>query len=102
MVTIQITFMQKVMAFAPLVDCQMMSMSDSGDITDDVNGCNQSMHDMSSCSSDCDMMNVVSTTHFVESKNTLHFLSYSFNYPDFVSTIPLFFPSSLYRPPLFS
>ncbi len=99
--TIQITFMQKVMASVALSKGETQSasyckmMMDSGH-------CNTEMMSMNDCQNDCDMMNVVSVTHFIENKQLLSLVYSQFNYPSLNISPLIPQPTSLYRPPLFS
>lgn len=104
MVTIQVTFMQKVIASVPLlkgekqvmVHCERASMDTSSDY------CSRTMVMQTKCPSDCKMMNVVSVTHFIEDEQPLFFTHTALRYPNFITATAHFQPQGLYRPPLFS
>lgn len=101
MATIQITFMQKVIASVPLLESNKQLISHCDMITSDMNliTC---VEKAQNCQSDCDMMSVVSVIHFIENEQTLAVLYTLFNYPDFIASPRYFQPTSLYRPPLLS
>ncbi|WP_298939612.1 hypothetical protein [uncultured Psychromonas sp.] len=99
--TIQVTFIQKVMASVALSKGETQSasyckmMMDSGH-------CNTEMMSMNDCQNDCDLMSVVSVTHFIENNQLLSLAYSQYNYPSF-NISPLHSqPTSLFRPPLFS
>lgn len=100
--TIQITFMQKVMASVPLLKSDFQTMNHCKMDMANKSACHDQSINMENCQSDCEMMNVVSITHFINHDKTLSFDSKPFNYPDFLTTIPNPQSMSLYRPPLFS
>jgi hypothetical protein len=104
MVTIQVTFIQKVIASVSFSEVDVVS----------VNHCNMDMMDMSSvscptemvdmknCQTDCDMMTVVSVAHFSEDELAVLFAYSQLIYPSLTTSNTYFQPASLYRPPLFS
>ena len=109
MVTILLTFTQKVTAYAPLleneaasmVNCSMMSMghhkSMMGEHSSD---CDHSkMSHKKDCQSDCELMTVVSVLHFIEHEYTIFQPSLLLAYQTGSSDTPYYFPESLYRPP---
>lgn len=106
MITIQVTFMQKVMASVSLVEdeiqttmhCKVMMMSHL-DCSNMNMATNMSMQD---CNDNCEMMNVVSITHFIENTPLLSFTYNRLNYLALKLSILSSLPKSLYRPPLFS
>ncbi|MEI6896729.1 MAG: hypothetical protein V5786_04450 [Psychromonas sp.] len=109
MATIQITFMQKVIASVPLLESNKQSMLQGNKQL--ISHCDMIASDMNlitcvekaqNCQSDCDMMSVVSVIHFIENEQTLAVLYTLFNYPDFIASPRYFQPTSLYRPPLLS
>jgi len=106
MLTILLTFTQKVTAFAPLLNdgtmmmnCSMLEMANTSD--SEVNEKDCSCDDMSlmNCENDCEMMTVVSVLHFIEHDHsvTQHYLLTT--YQTGTATAPSYFPESLYRPP---
>ncbi len=106
MITIQVTFLQKVMASAPLLEGEIQTTKHCKMVTISYLDCsnmnmttNMSMQD---CNDNCEMMNVVSVTHFIENTTILSFTYNRINYP-VLNLSPLHaHPKSLYRPPLFS
>lgn len=107
MVTIQMTFMQKVIASVQSLDKEsvtiehcamsMMQMSEYH--------CSEmltTMNSLQDCQSDCEMMNVVSVTHFIE--NTFQFSSpyTQLSYSALIVPLTNAQSKSLYRPPLLS
>lgn len=107
MITIQLTFMQKVIASVPLLDkesvtidhCAMSMMQMRKHHCSEMLKTKNSLQD---CQSDCEMMNVVSVTHFIE--NTFQFsLSYTqLSYSALIVPLTNTQSKSLYRPPLLS
>lgn len=104
MVSIQVTFMQKVMASVSLsksnvqgemmncdtmIDCAMDKMSHAASA-------------MENCESDCKMMSAVSVIHFVEHAPILSFTSTDLSYPTLIILPANAQPKSIYRPPLLS
>ena len=101
MMTIQITFMDKVIASVTFVETQTSSSMHYEGMRM-MKGCANTMKAMENCSLDCDMMTVISVVHFIEDEQEIHFHTYQLNYPIFMTSPPQFLPTSLYRPPLYS
>lgn len=103
MVTIQVTFIQKVVASMPFSEIEAVSMNHCDMDMMQMNSlpCS-STTEMKNCQTDCDMMSVVAVTHFIEDENTLSFAYTQLNYPALITANTRFQPTSLYRPPLFS
>lgn len=104
MVTIQITFMQKVIASVPVFesDSQSVMHCDMGNMNMRALDCATQMNTMENCESNCEMMTVVSVIHFIENGKTLT-LSYTpLIYPTLTTNTSNAHPTSLYRPPLLS
>ena len=104
MVTTLLTFTQKVMAVAPLLEsgkqtmvhCEMENMNmHSAD-------CATDMLSMDNCPNDCEMMSVVSVLHFIEHEQLLSFQSSLLQYLNLSVTPPYHFSETLYRPPFLS
>jgi hypothetical protein len=108
MLTILLTFTQKVTAFAPVLNAETVSM---------VNcpmpmGANGSQMEMSTtdcagdemsptmdCQSDCDLMTVVSVLYFIDHAHAVIQPQLQLAYQAGTSATPYYFPESLYRPP---
>lgn len=104
MVTIQITFMQKVIASVSPLENDSVSTQHCGmDMHDmDLAHCVTESMDMKNCESDCDMMTVVSVVHFIEDERLVSLVHSQLRYPSVIIPHTDYSPSSLYRPPLFS
>ncbi len=108
MLTILLTFTQKVTAFAPLlenettsmVNCPMsMGLHESQmDMSKTDCGGDEMPHTMD-CQSDCDFMTVVSVLYFIEHEHTVNQPQLQLTYQTGISAAPYYFPESLYRPP---
>jgi len=111
MLTILTTFIQKVSAFAPvlnddivsIVNCPMPMMEHSthkdmnkAECTSD--GMSQGMD----CPNNCDMMTVVSVLHFIDYTHSVNQSMLLLSYQRGTSGVPYYFPESLYRPPFLS
>ena len=107
MVTIQVTFIQKVIASVSFSEVDVVSvhhcdMDMNCNIDMSSVSCPTEMVDMKNCQTDCDMMTVVSVIHFSEDELTVSFAHSQLIYPSFATSNTYFQPSSLYRPPLLS
>jgi len=109
MVTIQITFMQKVIVSVPVLKSELQSQQvthcDMENMSMSALDCStqmKAMHDMANCESNCEMMTVASVIHFIENGKTLTFSYTQITYPTLTTNKPNAQPTSLYRPPLFS
>lgn len=102
MITIQVTFMQKVMASVPIFESDIQPMKHCNMLMMKTVDCSKMLMNMQDCNDNCELMSVVSVTHFIENVVMLSFAHSSFNYP-VLNLSPLHSdPKSLYRPPLFS
>ncbi|MBB1274637.1 hypothetical protein [Psychromonas sp. SR45-3] len=102
MITIQVTFMQKVMASVPVFESDTQAVKHCNMLMMNTVDCSNMLINMQDCNDNCDLMNVVSVTHFIESTVILSFAHSPFNYP-VLNLSPLHaHPKSLYRPPLLS
>ena len=99
--TIQVTFIQKVMASVALSKGENQSVSYCKMMMDSGH-CNTKMMSMNDCQNDCDLMSVVSVTHFIENNQLLSLAYSQYNYPSFTISPLHSQPTSLFRPPLFS
>ena len=108
MLTILLTFTQKVTAFAPVLESEMTSMvncsmsmsADESQMDMDKTECaSDEMPQSMDCQSDCDVMTVVSVLYFVEHNQLLIQPSSLLPYQASSSAAPHYFPESLYRPP---
>lgn len=105
MVTIQATFIQKVVVSMPLSEVEAISMDHCDMDMMQMNSlsCSATTEtEMKNCQTDCDMMTVVAVTHFIEDEKTPSFAYTQLNYPTLITENTRFQPTSLYRPPLFS
>jgi len=106
MVTIQVTFMQKVIASVPVLkQSQLVAHCDMGNMSMSAIDCStqmKAMHDMENCESSCEMMTVSSVIHFIENGKALTLSYTQITYPTLTINKPNAQPTSLYRPPLFS
>ncbi|MCP5076687.1 MAG: hypothetical protein GY951_01315 [Psychromonas sp.] len=103
MVTTLLTFTQKVMAFAPLMESETsMSHCEMENMQMDSVNCETEMGSMENCQSNCEMMTVVSVLHFVESEPLLSFNISQMRYTPLVSPASYYYPETLYRPPFIS
>ena len=68
MVTTLLTFTQKVMAVAPLIESEIVSMNHCAMENMNMDGlsCETDMPSMENCQNNCEMMTVVSVLHFIE------------------------------------
>jgi len=113
MLTILLTFTQKVTAYAPLlenetatmVNCPMMSMGHhETQMEGHENNCahHSDMSHKTGCQSDCKFMTVVSVLHFIEHEYSVSQSYLLMTYQKSHVDTPYYFPESLYRPPLVS
>lgn len=104
MVSIQITFMQKVMASVSLAksDGQTMVINCETMVNCEMDKMINVASSMENCQNDCEMMSVVSAAHFIEYEHTLSFISTELSYPTLIIHPANSQPKSIYRPPLFS
>jgi len=104
-----LTFTQKVMAFAPLLESEMVSMLDCTMSA----GMNEPKMEMSQadcgsdemphsidCQNDCDYMTVISVLHFIGHDHAFNQAELQLTYQTGPSAAPYYLPESLYRPPL--
>lgn len=116
MLTTLLTFTQKVMAFAPLLEneaasmnncpmsMQLISMGSMNNAMDmDHSECsgNEMVHTMD-CQNDCDFMTVISVLYFIEHEHRVNQPYLQLSYQSTSSPSPYYFPESLYRPPFLS
>lgn len=102
MVTIQITFMQKVIASVALLESDPQSMAHCVGITSNAMEMDSvSYPKMKHCPNDCEMMSVISVMHFIDDDLLISLTYSAFSYPDFITHSTYFQPQDLYRPPLF-
>lgn len=101
-VTIQITFMQKVMASVPLLKSNTSLMNYCKMEVIDLSHCTGKVIDMQDCQNVCDIMSVVSVTHFIDHQSILFFNFKSLNYLSLITPLPISQPTDLYRPPMFN
>ena len=108
MLTILLTFTQKVTAFAPvlesemtsMVNCSMsMSVNEAQMDMDKTECASDEMPQSMDCQSDCDVMTVVSVLHFIEHEHSVTQPFLLLTYQTGSSAAPHYFPESLYRPP---
>ena len=104
MVTIQLTFMQKVIASVPVLKSESQSVvhCDMADMNMSALDCATQMNTMENCDSNCEMMSVVSVIHFIENEKTLTLSYTALSYPTLTTNTANAHPTSLYRPPLLS
>jgi len=109
MVTIQLTFMQKVIASVPVLKSDSQSQQvvhcDMGNMKMSALDCAmqmKAMNGMEHCDSSCEMMTVVSVLHFIENVEALTLSYTQLSYPTLTTNTANAHPTSLYRPPLFS
>jgi len=110
MLTILITFTQKVSAFAPvlnddmvaMVNCPMLMGSNSAHNDISKTKCDDHISPTMDCQSGCDLMTVVSVLHFIEHSHVVNQPQLPLAYPPDTSAAPYYFPESLYRPPFLS
>ena len=104
MVTIQVTFIQKVIASVSFSKVDVVSVNHCDMDMMDMSSvsCPAEMADMKNCQPDCDMMTVVSVVHFSDDELVISFAYSQLSYPLLTTPNTYFPPSSLYRPPLFS
>ena len=108
MLTILLTFTQKVTAFAPVlnaetvsvVNCPMpMGFNDSHMDMSKTDCAADEMSQTMDCQSDCDLMTVVSVLYFTEYDPVINQPQSQLTYQTGTSAAPYYFPESLYRPP---
>ena len=107
MLTILVTFTQKVAAFAPvlndemvaMVNCPMLMGSNSAHSEFSKTECGDDMPQSMDCQSNCDLMTVVSVLHFIEHTHSVNQPQLQLTYQPGTSAAPYYFPESLYRPP---
>lgn len=110
MLTILLTFTQKVTAFAPvsesenaaMIHCDMSATAGNAHMVMEKADCSGEMSQSMDCQSDCEMMTVVSVLYFVDHEHKVmqpqSLLAYQYGIP----LSPHYFPESLYRPPFLS
>ncbi|MEJ6080635.1 hypothetical protein MT391_19205 [Vibrio sp. 1-Bac 57] len=111
MLTILLTFTQKVTAFAPLLENETSSMVNcsmsmsSNELHMDMSkidcGGDEMAHTIE-CQSDCHFMTMVSVLYFIEHNHTSSQLQSLLTYQTNINASPYYFPESLYRPPFLS
>lgn len=108
MLTILLTFTQKVTAFAPPINAETVSMvncpmsMDANDPYMDISKTECAGDEMSQtmdCQSDCDLMTVVSVLYFIDHAHSVNQPQLQLTYQTGRSAAPSYFPESLYRPP---
>lgn len=105
MLTTLLTFTQKVTAFAPVLESEMISMvncpmpSDLNEMHMDKKGCGNEMSQTMDCQNDCDFMTVVSVLYFINHEHAVNQPQLLLTYQTGSSAAPYYFPESLYRPP---
>lgn len=104
MVTTLLTFTQKVMAFAPLVESEIQSLNHcaSNNMEMGTVACASDMVFMENCQSHCETVTVVSVIHFIENEALLSFNVSQLQYNKLSITATYHYSEPLYRPPFFS
>lgn len=104
MVTTMITFTQKVMAVAPLLETEIQSMQhcDMQDMNMASMVCATEAMNMENCQNNCEMMTVVSVLHFIEDQQTISFQVSQLRYDSPVTPATYHYSETLYRPPFIS
>ncbi len=108
MVTTLLTFTQKVMAGAPLLESDMSSQGHSmqpcemEQMNTDSITCISEMVGMENCQNGCEMMSVVSVLHFIEDSQALSFSVTQLNYTRLTTPATYHYSETLYRPPFIS
>jgi len=99
-----LTFTQKVMAVAPLMDSEieMMSHCAMENMNLDELSCETDMSMMENCQSNCEMMTVVSVLHFIESEQLLSLNVSQVIYTSLIAPATYHYSETLYRPPFIS
>ncbi|PKG38520.1 hypothetical protein [Psychromonas sp. Urea-02u-13] len=102
MVTTLLTFTQKVMAVAPLLEGETQSMQHCNmqEMVDD-SGCVEAMSGMENCQNDCEMMNV-GVLNFIEHQQLLSFDVSLQRYERLKLSPSYSIFETLYRPPFVS
>lgn len=103
MATTLLTFTQKVMAVAPVLEnemqlmkhCDMKEMLSASD-------CVQAMSGMENCQTNCEMMTVISVLHFIEHQKMVSFDVSVVNYKRLNLSPNYSFSEVLFRPPFVS
>ena len=106
MLTVLLTFTQKVTALAPLLNdgtimknCSMLEMANSSDSEVNEKDCSGENMSPMNCENDCEMMTVVSVLHFIEHDHSITQHPLLMTYQKGAAATPSYFPESLYRPP---
>jgi len=104
-----LTFTQKVIAFAPLLESEMVSMLDCTmsaglnepkmEMSQTDCASDQMPHSMD-CQNDCDYMTVISVLYFISHDLAFNQAELQLTYQTDRSATPYYLPESLYRPPL--
>lgn len=104
MVTTLLTFTQKVMAVAPLLESEIQSMNhcETESMNMDSISCISEMVGMENCQNSCEMMTVVSVLHFVENSQYLSFSMSQLDYARLTIPATYHYSETLYRPPFIS
>ena len=104
MVTTLLTFTQKVMAVAPLLESEKQSMihCDMENMLMDSVSCVTDMTVMDNCQSNCKMMTVVSVLHFIEDEQLISFQVSQLHYLPLTTSPTYHYSETLYRPPFVS
>tara|TARA_R110001583_G_scaffold11285_2_gene51348 strand:- start:25092 stop:25436 length:345 start_codon:yes stop_codon:yes gene_type:complete len=104
-ITIQITFIQKVIASVALVESDVQSMMvhcEMNDMVMNSDSCLSEMGTMNNCQVGCGMMSVVSVAHFIDINYSFFFVSTDIGYTPFNPAIINSLPKNHFRPPLYS
>ena len=109
MATIQITFIQKVIASVPVLEDETQSVVHHCDMMEhmsmsalDCASQMKTMNTMENCDSNCEMMTVVSVLHFIENGKSITLNYTRLSYSTLTIDTSNAHPTSLYRPPLLS
>ena len=111
MLTILLTFTQKVTAFVPLLESEMTSMvncpmsihSNETQMEMDKLDCgSDEMPHTTDCQSNCDLMTVVSVLYFTDHDHSVNQPELQLTYQTGSTAAPYYLPESLYRPPFLS
>lgn len=106
MLTTLLTFSQKVIAFAPLLESETASMANCpmssalNKMQMDKTDCANEMSQTMDCQSDCEFMTVVSVLYFINHEHAVNQPQLLLTYHAGSSSSPCYFPEALERPPL--
>jgi hypothetical protein len=104
MVTTLLTFTQKVMAVAPLLESESQVMNHCGMENMNMGSveCDTDMSTMENCQISCEMMTVISILHFIEHQQLVSFQVSQLHYTSLTTSPAYHYSEILYRPPFFS